>query len=114
MQIKRKVLEKLRSGWVTEKPYEFLKEFYSVSDINSVFNDKIKIYKLNPTKEFFESLAQNSPRVFIRKGFCKSLNVIKNTKISSESGEKIFKHILDKCQTKFKGEYGVTQINKYL
>ena len=113
-QIKRKVLEKLRSGWVTEKPYEFLKEFYSVSDINSVFNDKIKIYKLNPTKEFFESLAQNSPRVFIRKGFCKSLNVIKNTKISSESGEKIFKHILDKCQTKFKGEYGVTQINKYL
>jgi hypothetical protein len=113
-QIKRKVLEKLRSGWVTEKPYEFLKEFYSVSDINSVFNDKIKIYKLNPTKEFFESLAQNSPRVFIRKGFCKSLNVIKNTKISSESGEKVFKHILDKCQTKFKGEYGVTQINKYL
>jgi len=114
MQIKRKVLEKLRSGWVTEKPYEFLKEFYSVSDINSVFNDKIKIYKLNPTKEFFESLSQNSPRVFIRKGFCKSLNVIKNTKISSESGEKVFKHILDKCQTKFKGEYGVTQINKYL
>lgn len=113
-QIKRKTFEKLRNGWVTEKPYDFFDEFYTVSDINTVFNDKIKIYKLNPTKEFFESLLKNSSKIFIRKGFCKSLNIIKNTKISDEKGKKIFDHILNKCQTKFKGEYGITQINKYL
>jgi hypothetical protein len=110
-QVKRKLLEKLRHGWVTEKPYEFFNEFYSVSDINTVFNDKLKIYKLKPTKEFFESLSQNSSRVFIRKGFCKSLNSIKNTNITSENGKKVLDHILDKCKTKFKGEYGVTQLN---
>ena len=113
-QVKRKTFEKLRNGWVTEKPYDFFDEFYTVSDINTVFNDKIKIYKLNPTKEFFESLLKNSSKIFIRKGFCKSLNIIKNTKISDEKGKKIFDHILNKCQTKFKGEYGITQINKYL
>jgi hypothetical protein len=56
-------------------------------------------------------LSQNSSRVFIRKGFCKSLNSIKNTNITSENGKKVLDHILDKCKTKFKGEYGVTQLN---
>lgn len=108
-QVKRKLLEKLRKGWVTEKPYEFFNEFYSVSDINTVFNDKLKIYKLNPTKEFFESLVQNSPRIFPRKGICKALDNLETTEGSNEKSKSVLKHILQKCQTKFKGEYGVKQ-----
>ena len=106
-QVKRKLLEKLRRGWSTEKPYDFFNEFYSVSDINTVFNDKIKIYKLNPTKEFFDSLVQHSPRVFIRKGFCKTLKNIEDTKDTGDDAKKVLNHILQKCETKFKGEYGV-------
>jgi hypothetical protein len=109
-QVKRKLLEKLRKGWVTEKPYEFFNEFYSVSDINTVFNDKLKIYKLNPTKEFFESLVQNSPRIFPRKGICKALDNLETTEGSNEKSKSVLKHILQKCQTKFKGEYGVKQM----
>jgi hypothetical protein len=108
-QVKRKLLEKLRKGWVTERPYEFFNEFYSVSNINTVFNDKLKIYKLNPTKEFFESLVQNSPRIFPRKGICKSLDNLESTEGSNEKSKSVLNHILQKCQTKFKGEYGVKQ-----
>ncbi len=109
-QVKRKLLEKLRKGWVTEKPYEFFNEFYSVSNINTVFNDKIEIYKLNPSKEFFNSLVKNSPRIFPRKGICKALSGVEKDENNNERSKSVLNHILQKCQTKFKGEYGVKQI----
>ena len=109
-QVQRKLLEKLRNGWVTEKPYEFFNEFYSVSNINTIFNEKLKIYKLNPSKEFFNSLVKNSPRIFPRKGICKVLSGVENDENINERTKIVLNHILQKCQTKFKGEYGVKQI----
>jgi len=109
-QVQRKLLEKLRNGWVTEKPYEFFNEFYSVSNINTIFNEKLKIYKLNPSKEFFNSLVKNSPRIFPRKGICKALSGVENDENINDRSKSVLNHILQKCQTKFKGEYGVKQI----
>lgn len=109
-KVKEKVKEKLRKGWVVEKPYEFFDEFYTKSDINSAFNDKIEIYKLNPTKEFFESLKDNASKVFLRIGFCKSLNSVKNDTSIDEKSLNVVKHLINKCDTKFKENYGITQI----
>jgi len=109
-KVKEKVKEKLRKGWVVEKPYEFFDEFYTKSDINSAFNDKIEIYKLNPTKEFFESLKDNASKVFLRRGFCKSLNSVKNDTSIDEKSLNVVKHLINKCDTKFKENYGITQI----
>ena len=52
-------------------------------------------------------MVQHSPRVFIRKGFCKTLKNIEDTKDTGDDAKKVLNHILQKCETKFKGEYGV-------
>ena len=114
VKVREKLLEKLRKGWVVEKPFDFLDEFYDKSEINSVFADKIKIYKLNPSEEFFKTLKDNSAHIYLKKGFCKSLNIIKNKSDLKDADKTIIDHFVNKCQTKFKGEYGITQINKYL
>jgi hypothetical protein len=109
-RVREKVKEKLRKGWVIEPPYEFFNEFYTKSEINTVFNDKIEIFKLKPTKEFFNSLVKNSSKLFLRRGFCKSLDYVKNdTSIEGRSSE-IMKHLLNKCNSKFEDNYGIAQI----
>jgi len=75
VKIKQKVREKMSKGWTTETPYSFFNDFYTESDINSVFNDKIKIYKLKPTYEFFNSLKENSAKISLKRGFCRSIKI---------------------------------------
>jgi len=108
-KVKEKVREKLRRGWTTEKPYEFLNDFYTESEINSVFNDKIKIYKLKATKGFFETLKDNSSKISITKGFCKTVNSIKNDSDITDMTRPTVRHIMSNCERKFGGDYGLIQ-----
>jgi hypothetical protein len=100
-KVKQKVKEKLRQGWSTEKPFDFLNTYYSESEINSVFNDKIKIYKLKPSAEFFRTLAKNSSKVTFKKGFCKSVKNAKGEYDLSEREKNTLNHFISKCESKF-------------
>jgi len=100
-KVKQKVKEKLRQGWTTEKPFDFLNTYYSESEINSVFNDKIKIYKLKPSAEFFRTLAKNSSKITVKKGFCKSVKNAKGEYDLSEKEKNTLNHFISKCETKF-------------
>ena len=100
-KVKQKVKEKLRQGWTTEKPFDFLNTYYSESEINSVFNDKIKIYKLKPSAEFFRTLAKNSSKVTVKKGFCKSVKNAKGEYDLSEREKNTLNHFISKCESKF-------------
>jgi hypothetical protein len=100
-KVKQKVKEKLRQGWTTEKPFDFLNTYYSESEINSVFNDKIKIYKLKPSAEFFRSLSKNSSKVTVKKGFCKSVKNAKGEYDLSEREKNTLNHFISKCESKF-------------
>jgi hypothetical protein len=100
-KVKQKVKEKLRQGWTTEKPFDFLNTYYTESEINSVFNDKIKIYKLKPSAEFFRTLAKNSSKITVKKGFCKSVKNAKGEYDLSEKEKNTLNHFISKCETKF-------------
>jgi len=107
VKIKQKVREKMSKGWTTETPYSFFNDFYTESDINSVFNDKIKIYKLKPTYEFFNSLKENSAKISLKRGFCRSIYLAKNDSDINDTHQKIVDHILDKCEQKYNGKIGI-------
>lgn len=107
IKVKEKLKEKLSKGWTTEEPFSFFKEFYNESEINSVFNDKIKIYKLKPTYEFFNTLKKYSAHVSIRRGFCKSLIAAKNDSDINSEQQKYVNHFVKKCDEKFEGKYGL-------
>ena len=100
-KVKQKIKEKLRQGWTTEKPFEFLNTYYNESEINSVFNDKIKIYKLKPSAEFFRTLAKNSSKITMKKGFCKSVKNAKGDYDLNEKEKNSLNHFITKCQSKF-------------
>lgn len=108
-QVRDKINEKLSKGWTTEEPLFAFEEFYKVSEINSVFNDKIKIYKLTPSEEFFKSLVKESASVRVSRGFCKSLNQVKNQTGLVERQKNVLKHFIEKCENKF----GNDPIKKY-
>ena len=103
-QVRDKVKEKLSKGWTTEEPFFAFEEFYEVSEINSVFNDKIKIYKLDPSEEFFKVLVDESASVRVSRGFCKSLNQVKNQSGLVERQQKVLNHFIQKCENKFGNE----------
>jgi hypothetical protein len=103
-QVRDKVNEKLSKGWTTEEPFFAFEEFYEVSEINSVFNDKIKIYKLNPSEEFFKALVKESASVRVSRGFCKTLNQVKNQTGLVERQQKVLNHFIQKCENKFGNE----------
>ncbi len=66
-----------------------------------MFNEKIKIYKLKPSLEFFRSLAKNSAKINLKKGFCKSL---KNAEIEhdiSQREKNVLHNFISKCESKF-------------
>ena len=107
VKIKSKVREKMTQGWSPETPYPFFKDFYKESQINSVFNDKIIIYKLKPTKEFFDSLVDNSPKVSLQRGFCRSIYLAKSDSDISDDHQNIVDYVLDKCEKKYKGKLGI-------
>lgn len=103
-QVRDKVREKLSKGWTTEEPFFAFEQFYEVSEINTVFNDKIKIYKLEPSDEFFRVLVKESASVRIKKGFCKSLKDLKNTKGLVEREQNVLNHFIEKCENKYGNE----------
>jgi hypothetical protein len=107
IKIKEKLKEKLSKGWTTETPISFLKDFYIESEINSVFSDKIKIYKLKATEEFFSALKEYSARIPISRGFCKSIIKSKNDADITSEVESHVDHFVKKCNNKFDGKYGL-------
>ena len=111
-RVKEKLKEKISKGWTTETPPKVFHEFYEESELNSVFNDKIKIYKLEPTPEFFNSLKDNSSHVLIRKGFCRSMTFAKRDGDISNEQRKVVNHILNKCDEKFEGKLGLSYLSK--
>ena len=107
IKIKGKVKEKMENGWTTMPPFQFFKDFYTESEINSAFNDKIKIYKLKPTSLFFDELKSNSPKIRVNRGFCRSLYLVKNDNSIQEDHQKVVDHILSECDRKFDGKFGI-------
>jgi hypothetical protein len=108
-QVKDKIKEKLSRGWTTEEPFFAFSQFYETSEINTVFNDKIKIYKLKPSDEFFKTLVRESASIRLKKGFCKSLNEIKNKTGLVERQQKVLDHFVKKCEDRF----GNIELKKY-
>ena len=106
-KVRDKVREKMGKGWTTEIPPEVLKEYFTTSEINSIFNDKIVIYKLEPTREFFNSLVKYSARIVIKRGFCRTLKSGKNEFELSERQKMTVNHILNKCNTKYESKLGL-------
>ena len=94
-------------GWTTEIPPEPLEEYFTKSEINSIFNDKIVIYKLEPTREFFNSLVKYSARIVIKRGFCRTLKSGKNEIELGERQKMTVNHILNKCNTKYESKLGL-------
>jgi predicted DNA binding protein len=109
IKVKEKIKEKLKRGWTTEIPFETFESYYDKSGVNSVFNEKIDIYKLIPSEEFFNSLMRNTSRLRIKRGFCKSILNVKNDSDLTERQERIVKHLLVKCNNK----YGKPSLKKY-
>ena len=106
-KVRDKVREKMGKGWTTEIPPEELKEYFTTSEINSIFNDKIVIYKLEPTREFFNSLVKYSARIVIKRGFCRTLQSGKKGFELSERQKMTVNHILNKCNTKYESKLGL-------
>jgi len=106
-KVRDKVREKMGKGWTTEIPPEELKEYFTTSEINSIFNDKIVIYKLEPTREFFNSLVKYSARIVIKRGFCRTLKSGRNEFELSERQKMTVNHILNKCNTKYESKLGL-------
>ena len=109
IKVREKVKEKISRGWTTEVPFETFDVYYKKSEINSAFNEKIKIYKLIPSNEFFNSLIKNSSRIRTKRGFCKSISNITNEFKMTESQQKIADHILNTCNRM----YGNQKLKKY-
>jgi hypothetical protein len=106
-KVREKLREKLGKGWTTETMPSFLEKFVEKSSINTIFNDKIEIYKLDSNDDTFDAIADNSSKIFIKRGFCRSLYVVSDKANLNEKQQKVVDHILDKCDKKFLGKLGV-------
>jgi hypothetical protein len=106
-KVREKLREKMGKGWTTEKMPSFLEKIVEKSEINSIFNDKIEIFKLDSNEDTFDSIVDNSSQIFIKRGFCRSLYVAKENAKLNEKQQKVVDHILDKCDKKFLGKLGV-------
>lgn len=107
IRIKQKVREKITKGWTTELPPQELLKFFTKSFVNSAFSDKIDIYKLKPTKEFFVSLKTEKSNVDINRGFCRTLYYTKRDLNLSPNSKETVENILNNCNQRFEGKYGI-------
>lgn len=107
VKVKEKIKEKMGNGWTTETPPPFFKTYYTVSDVNSIFNDKITIYKLNGSNEFFDDLVKYSAKIDVKRGFCRSLLNSKKDSNLSERQKMTVNHIINKCNSKFDNKLGL-------
>jgi hypothetical protein len=106
-KVREKLREKLGKGWTTETMPSFLEKFVEKSSINTIFNDKIEIYKLDSNDDTFDAIVDNSSQIFIKRGFCRSLYVASDKANLNEKQQKVVDHILNKCDKKFLGKLGV-------
>lgn len=106
-KVREKVLEKMGKGWTTETPPSFLEKLVEKSHINTIFNDRIDIFKLDSNDDTFDTIVDNSSRIFIKRGFCRSLYVAAENASLNNKQEMVVNHILKKCDTKFAGKLGV-------
>jgi hypothetical protein len=106
-KVREKLLEKMGRGWTTETPPSFLEKLVEKSQINTIFNDKIDIFKLDSNDDTFDAIVDNSSQIFIKKGFCRSLYIANDNANLDEKQEKVVNHILEKCDRKFGGKLGV-------
>jgi hypothetical protein len=110
IKVKNIIKEKIKRGWTTEIPSDKLINFYKKSEVDSVLVNPIDIYKLKPTKEFFDFLIDHKIDDSIKRGFCRSIYYVKKEIDLSEKREEKINDILDKCQNKFDGKYGQNYI----
>ena len=85
----------------------FLNKLIEKSQINTIFNDKIEIFKLDSNDDTFDAIVDNSSQIYIKRGFCRSLYIANDNAKLNEKQEKVIDHILDKCDRKFGGKLGV-------
>jgi hypothetical protein len=106
-KVKQKLKEKISKGWTTEEPPSYLMDFYTTSQINSVFNDPIEIYKLESSPSYFATLVKYSARVTPKRGFCRSLQMASRGEELNERQRKTINHILTRCKSKLAGKFGI-------
>ena len=106
-KVKQKLKEKISKGWTTEEPPSYLMDFYTTSQINSVFNDPIEIYKLESSPSYFATLVKYSARVTPKRGFCRSLHMASRGEELNERQRKTINHILTRCKSKLAGKFGI-------
>ena len=106
-KVKQKLKEKISKGWTTEEPPSYLMDFYTTSEVNSVFNDPIEIYKLEASPSYFATVVKNSARVTPKRGFCRSLYMASRNEELNERQRKTINHILTRCKVKLAGKFGV-------
>jgi hypothetical protein len=110
VRIKEKVKEKISKGWTTEVPPQELGRYFTKSFINTAFADKIEIYKLKPTKEFFHSLKTQKENIDLSRGFCRTLYFCKRDLNLSNLSKDTVENYLEDCNTRFDGKLGVSHI----
>ena len=109
IRIKQKVKEKISKGWTTEIPPQEVFKYFTKSSINSTFEDKIDIYKLKPTKEFFSLLNTQKQNIELRRGFCRTLYYTNRDLNLSNLSKDTIQEYLENCNEKFDGKFGIHQ-----
>ena len=105
IKVRNKVKEKIKKGWTTEKPSENMIKFYKEDEVDSVFADQIKIYKLKPNQDFFDFILKSEVSN-IKRGFCRAIYYVEKEFDLTKEKESKIKNILNNCQEKFEGKYG--------
>jgi hypothetical protein len=106
IKVRNRVKEMIKKGWTTEKPSDSLMSYYKEDEVDSVFEDPIKVYKLRPNQTFFNFIKSQKSDDEIKRGFCRSIYYIEKEfdlpkKVSSKIDD-----ILNKCENKLEGKYG--------
>lgn len=105
IKVRNKVKEKIKKGWTTEKPSENMIKFYKEDEVDSVFADQIKVYKLKPNQDFFNFILK-SDTSNTKRGFCRAIYYVEKEFDLTKEKESKIKNILNNCQEKFEGKYG--------
>jgi hypothetical protein len=91
-------------------PPQEVAKYFTKSSINSAFSDKIEIYKLKPTKEFFGSLKSQKNDIEINRGFCRTLYFTKRDLTLSQLSKETVEGFLEDCNQRFDGKFGIFHI----
>lgn len=106
IKVRNRVKEMIKKGWTTEKPSDSLMSYYKEDEVDSVFEDPIKVYKLRPNQTFFNFIKSQKSDDEIKRGFCRSIYYVeKEFDLPKEVSSKI-DDILNKCENKLEGKYG--------